>query len=124
MESDLLRLDLTVLDVHLVATQHDGDVLTDTAQITVPCGDILVSQARGDVEHDDGALPMDVIAVAQTTELLLTRSIPAVEPDLAPVGGEVQRADLDSDRGLVLLLELASQMALDECGLARAAISD
>ena len=67
---------------------------------------------------------MDVIAVAQATELLLSSRVPAVEPDLAPVCREVQRADLDSNSGLVLLLELASQMALDECGLSSASVTD
>ena len=32
-------------------------------------------------------------------------------------GGEVQRVDLDTESGNVLLLELTSQVALDEGGL-------
>lgn len=32
-------------------------------------------------------------------------------------GGEVQRVDLDTESGDVLLLELTSQVALDEGGL-------
>lgn len=84
----------------------------------LPGGHVLVGQARGHVEHDDRALAVDVVAVAQAAELLLARRVPAVEADLAAVGGEVQRAHLHADRGLVLLLELARQVALHERGLA------
>lgn len=52
---------------------------------TVPVGDVLVGDAGGDVEHDDAALAVDVVAVAQTAELLLAGSVPDVELDLAEV---------------------------------------
>ena len=99
----------------------------------MPCGYVLVGQAAGDIEHDDGALPMDVVAIPQpcgrvsaacekvmrgscarvqilclpdvllehqlsgsrvpmrspTSELLLPGSVPAVEPQLAAICGEV-----------------------------------
>jgi hypothetical protein len=104
---------------------------------TVPVGDVLVGDARRDIEHDDAALAVDVVAVAETAKLLLTRRVPHVELDLAVVlqvssasatahaqwaaratyGGEAERVNLNAQRGHVLLLELASQVALDEGGL-------
>ena len=39
---NMFCFDLPVLDIHLVATQHGGDVLTDMLQISMPHGDILV----------------------------------------------------------------------------------
>jgi hypothetical protein len=56
----------------------------------VPVGDVLVGDARGDIEHDDAALPVDVVAITETTELLLASGVPHVELDLA----EVLRASL------------------------------
>ena len=53
--------------------------------LTVPVGDVLVGNAGGDIEHDDTALAIDVVTVAETTELLLTGGIPDVELDLAKV---------------------------------------
>lgn len=50
---------LSLLDVNLVSDEHDGDVLADADQVAVPVGHRLVRDARGDVEHDDGALPLD-----------------------------------------------------------------
>ena len=76
------------LDVHLVTAENDGDVLADTLEVTVPVGDVLVGDAGGDIEHDDTALALDVVAVTETTKLLLTRGIPNVEADRAEVGGE------------------------------------
>lgn len=51
----------------------------------MPVGDVLVGNAGGDVEHDNAALAVDVVAVAQTTELLLASGIPDVELDLTVV---------------------------------------
>jgi hypothetical protein len=51
----------------------------------VPVGNVLVGDARGHIEHDDAALSVDVVSISQTTEFLLTRSIPDIEVDLAQV---------------------------------------
>ena len=51
----------------------------------MPVGNILVSDSRGHIEHDDAALSVDVISISQTTEFLLTRCIPDVKVDLAQV---------------------------------------
>jgi hypothetical protein len=87
VEGDGLGLDLALLDIDLVAGKDNGDVLADTDQVTVPVGDVLVGDARGDVEHDDAALAVDVVAVAKTTELLLSSGVPDIELDLTKVLG-------------------------------------
>lgn len=51
----------------------------------MPVGDVLVGDTGGDIEHDDTALAVDVVAIAQTTKLLLTSGVPDVELDLAVV---------------------------------------
>jgi hypothetical protein len=103
VESDGLGLDLALLDIDLVAGEDNGDVLADTDEITwvllvmrcaglggevgrtVPVGDVLVCDARGDVEHDDTALAVDVVSITETTKLLLTSCVPDVELDGAEV---------------------------------------
>jgi len=74
MESDRLRLNLTLLDVDLITTEDDWDVLANTDEITMPVWNILVGNPSGDIKHDDTALTVDVVSVSQTTELLLTLS--------------------------------------------------
>jgi len=123
VEGDGLGLDLPLLHIHLVAGQDDGDVLANAHQVTVPVGHVLVGDARGDIEHDDAALAVDVVSVAQTAKLLLAGRVPHIELDLAEVGGEGERVDFDTEGGDVLLLELARQMALDEGGLRDEAMS-
>ena len=81
MESDGLGLDFALFHVNLVAGQDDGDVLAHADEIAVPVRDVLVGDAGGDVEHDDAALAVDVVPVAQTAKLLLSRRIPDVEHD-------------------------------------------
>ena len=96
---DLDRASPSYLHVDLVAAKHDRDVLADTLEITVPVGHVLVRDARGDIEHDDAALALDVVAVAEATELLLPGGVPDVEADRAEVGREGQRVHLDTEGG-------------------------
>jgi hypothetical protein len=51
----------------------------------VPVGNVLVGNAGCDVEHDDTALSIDVVTITETTELLLTGSVPHVELNLTQV---------------------------------------
>jgi hypothetical protein len=51
----------------------------------VPVGNVLVCDTRGNIEHDDTALAVDVVAVTETTELLLAGCVPDVELDLSEV---------------------------------------
>lgn len=99
MEGDIGSLDLALLDVHLVAAQHDGDVFTHALEVAVPVGYVLVRDARGDVKHDDAALALNVVAVAQAAEFLLAGSVPDVEADGAKVGVEGEGVDFDTEGG-------------------------
>ncbi len=79
MEVDLLGLHLALLDLDLVAAQHNRNVLADARQVTVPVWHVLVGDTRGHVEHDDRALALDVVAIAQAAVLLLAGRVPHVE---------------------------------------------
>lgn len=57
----------TYLNIDLVSTKNDGDVLTDTLEISVPVGDVLVGNPGGNVEHDDSTLSLDVVTIPETT---------------------------------------------------------
>jgi len=124
VEGDLTSLHFPLLYVDLVTAEHDRDVLANTLKITVPVGHILVRDARGNIEHDDTALALDVVAITETTKLLLPGSVPDVEADCAKVGGEGQRVHLDTEGGDVLLLEFTRQVALDESGLSSTSIAN
>jgi len=124
MESNSACLDFALLDVNFVSTKNDGDVFADTFEITMPVRDIFVRDPGGDVEHDDTALALDVVAIPKTTELLLTGGIPHIEADCAKVGGELERVDLNTESGDVFLFEFTSQVALDKSGLAGSSITD
>ena len=51
----------------------------------MPVGNVLVGDTRGDIEHDDTALAVDVVTITETTKLLLTCGVPNIELDLAEV---------------------------------------
>jgi hypothetical protein len=51
----------------------------------VPVGDVLVGDTGGNIEHDDTALAVDIVSISQTTELLLTGSVPYVELNISQV---------------------------------------
>ena len=79
---------MTHLDIDLVAAENDGNVFANALEVAMPVGHILVGDSGGDIEHDDTALALDVVAIAETTELLLAGGVPDVEADRTEVGRE------------------------------------
>lgn len=124
VEGDLLGFDFAVFDLDLVSGQDDGDVLADAREVAVPVGDVLVGDAGGDVEHDDGALALDVVSVAEASEFFLPGGIPYVEFDGSAIGVECERVDFDSERGDVLLFEFSGEMALDKGCFSHSSVAD
>ena len=51
----------------------------------MPIRNVLVGNARGNIEHDDTALAIDIITVSQTAEFLLAGSVPDIELNWAVV---------------------------------------
>ncbi|KAH3678749.1 hypothetical protein OGATHE_000017 [Ogataea polymorpha] len=88
VEGDGLGLDLSLLDVDFVTAQDNRDVLTHSDKVSVPVWNVLVRDSRGDVEHDDTTLTVDVVTVSQSAEFLLSGRVPDVESDLTEVGVE------------------------------------
>jgi hypothetical protein len=63
----------------------------------VPVGNVLVGDSGSDIKHDDTALSLDIVSISETTEFLLSGSVPDVEADGTEVGVESQRVDLDTE---------------------------
>ncbi|KAH8368492.1 hypothetical protein KR084_012339 [Drosophila pseudotakahashii] len=74
----------------------------------------LVGDSRGNVECDDGALALDVIAVAQTAELLHSGGVLHIESDGTSVGVKDRRMRLHAQCGHVPLRNLAGHVTLHE----------
>lgn len=89
----------TDLNINLVSAENNGDVFANTLEVTMPVGDVLVGDTGSNIEHDDTALALDVVSIAETTELLLSSGVPDVEADGTEVGGEGERVDLDTEGG-------------------------
>lgn len=105
-------------------------------QLTMPVWYILVSDTGGDIEHDDTALAVDVVAISQTTEFLLACGIPHIELDVSVIlhtnkqrkqgrlfvqthGSESERVNFDAQGCNVFLLEFSCQVALHKGSLCR-----
>lgn len=80
--------DATDLDIDLVSTKHNGDVFTNPLQISVPVWYVLVGDSGSNIKHDDTTLSLDIVTISETTEFLLSGSIPDVEADGTKVGVE------------------------------------
>ena len=124
VELNVTGLHLSVLDIDLVSDQHDRDVLAHSNNVSVPVGDILIGDSTGNVEHDDGALTLDVITISKATELLLSSGVPHIEADLTAVGVELQGVHFHTEGGDILLLELTSSVTLDKCCLTNTTVSN
>ena len=66
----MLSFDLAVFDFNLISGQDDRDVLTNTSEITMPVRNIFVGDTGGNVEHDNGALTLDVVSITKSSEFL------------------------------------------------------
>lgn len=56
VKHNALGFDFPVFDIHLVAAEDDGNVLTDTDQIAMPVGYVFIGDSGGDIKHDDSTL--------------------------------------------------------------------
>ena len=97
MEGNCLGLHFPVFNVHLVPTQNYGDVFTDSHQVSVPVGHILVGYTGGNIKHDDATLSLNVVAISQSPELFLPSCVPYIEADGSSVGVKHQRAHFYTD---------------------------
>lgn len=51
----------------------------------MPVRDVLVGDTGGNIEHNDTALSLNVVAITKTAKLLLSGSVPNIEADCAEV---------------------------------------
>ena len=124
MECDLPSLHFSVFLINFVAHQHDRDVVADTGQIFVPFGDILVGDPGGHIEHDDGGMGANIISFPETSELLLSGSIPDSQLDGSVVCIEGDGADFDTLCSNVFFLEFPCDVPLHKGGFSDTSVSD
>mmetsp|Transcript_6604 Transcript_6604/g.13646 ORF Transcript_6604/g.13646 Transcript_6604/m.13646 type:complete len:263 (+) Transcript_6604:210-998(+) len=124
VESDLLGLDLTILDFYFVSTQDNRDVLANSSQVTMPVRNILVSDTRSDIEHDNGALALNVVSVTKSSKFFLSGGIPNIEFDWTTVGVKSQGMHLYPQSRNIFLLEFSRQVTLNESGLTNTTVTD
>lgn len=67
VESDLLGFHFAVLHIDLVAYEYNWDVLANSGEILVPLGDVGVSDAGANVEHDDAAVSTNIVTISEAT---------------------------------------------------------
>jgi hypothetical protein len=124
MEGDLFRFDFTIFDFYLVSGQDNGDVLTHAGKITMPVGNIFVCDTGGNVEHDDSALSLDVVSIAETSEFFLSCGIPNIEFNGSAIGVECEGVDFHSECRDVLFLEFSGKVTLYKSCFSDSSISD
>lgn len=62
-----------------------GQAVNRAMRLTVPVGNVLISDSGSHIEHDDTTLSVDIIAIAKTSKLLLASSVPDIKGDRAEV---------------------------------------
>lgn len=124
VEHDVLGFHLAVLAVNFVAAEHDGNVLADAHQVLVPDGHVLICDTGSNIEHDDGSVTANVIAITKSTELLLTSGVPAVEDYGAQVGVKGEGMHFNTHGSNIFLLKLSGSVAFDESGFADTTITN
>ena len=57
----------------------DASPFCRESKLTMPVGYVFVRDTRRHVEHNDTALAVNIVAIAETTKFLLPRGIPNIE---------------------------------------------
>ena len=107
VEVDHLGLHTALLHIALISDHDNGDVAADAGEIAVPVGEGIIRRTGGDIEHQNGAISVHttsqqadsigiLVSVTQSSELLLTGGIPAVEGNGTTVGTESQSVNLST----------------------------
>ncbi len=123
VEGDLVGFDFSVLDVSLVSDQANWGIGTDLGEVCVPLGDIPVGVSVGEIEHDDCADGIDVIAISELSVFFLSSCVPNIK-DYWSVGGvEHDVSDDCSFGGNVGLLEVPGGVSLSKGGLSDSSVS-
>lgn len=65
----------------------------------MPVGNVLVGLTGSNIEHDDGAVGLNVVTITKSTELLLTGGIPDVEDDGTAGSVELDLVDFSTTSG-------------------------
>lgn len=81
VKSYLLGFHFSVLHINLVSDQDDGNVPSNSDEITVPNRRFFVRVTGCDIEEEKCTRGVDVIAVSQSSELLLPGCIPDLTVD-------------------------------------------
>lgn len=63
----------------------------------MPIGNILIGNATSDIKHDNAALAVNIISIAEASKLFLSSCIPNVKFDGATVGVEQERMNFNSN---------------------------
>jgi len=103
VEDDLGGLHLSFLDISLVSDQNNRNVWSNSGQVLVPLGNVLVRDSGGQIEHDNSALGVDatlelilLVDFSELSELLLAGGIPDFEQDWSSGGVEWNIGDVDT----------------------------
>ena len=76
MEGDLAGFNFSVFLIDFVSDENDGDVVTDSGEVLVPLGDVLVGDSGGDVEHDNGSMSSNVVSLSESSQFFLSSCVP------------------------------------------------
>ena len=79
MEHNILRFDFSVLHVDFITNEADWYVLADSDKIFVPFRNILISDARANIEHDNAAMAANVIPITKSSQFFLAGCVPNIE---------------------------------------------
>jgi hypothetical protein len=124
METNLIGLDLSILNIGLVSDKTNGNIRTHLGKVLVPFIDISISVSGGEVKHDESTVSLDVVTLSQLSKFLLASSVPNVKGDLSKVGVKDNGSDLGSLCWDVWFLEVTSIMSLGKGCLSDTSISD
>jgi hypothetical protein len=106
---------------HIALGPNNGS--REEARVAFPEADVASAELRVYTIEDDDVMGVDSVAIAEARVLFLSCGVPNVEDHRAMVGVELNGEDLCTNGGLVNLLKLVIDLAVEESALANATIA-
>ena len=124
MNCDLVGLDLSVLDISLVADKTYWNIWSNFDKVIEPFQNILIGFSACKIEHDYGTMGANIITFSELAELFLASCIPDLDSDLSMSSIEDYLSNTSSFGWDVDLNEMTSVMSLDKGCLSDSTVSD
>jgi hypothetical protein len=117
-------LELVFREFGLVSDKNHRGVISHAVEILRPVFEVAIRELVSVIAENEGAIRVDVVAIAQASEFFLSRAVPYVESDQSMVCSQSEGENINPERCDIPGSEIVPEMLRNERTLPGSAITD